>query len=413
MKTERAPAATSDHLIDSTYAWWMVVAAFIVGFIVFGVIYSFAVFLQPMTAEFGSSRAAVSVYFSIASLAFYLLGPFTGYLSDRLGPKPVVASGALCLGAGLMSTAIIDHLWVGYLTYGIGVGLGAACVYVPTLANLGRWFVERRNTALGIAAAGTGCGSLLTPPVMAYLIERVGWRQTDVVLGAVSSVLLLVCAFIVAKGPAAVAQTAARSLTSVVLSRPFLIVYASWVAGTTALFVPFVFLPDFAAQRGADPVAAAFLVSLLGGVSIAGRLGIGALTKRFGMFAVYKGAVLAMGASYGLWLTLPDYHWLVVFAVTLGLAYGVRIALVTSVLIELFGVEGLGALLGAFFTATGIAAVLGPLMAGVAVEVTGDHQAAIALALMLGLVAFAIVLPLRTALPEHAEKATSPAPSAR
>src|SRR6185437_16447994 len=178
--SEPAPAADAP---DGRGAWAMVGAAFVVGFVVFGVTYSFGAFLKPMGAEFGSGRAATSAFFSITGLIFYLLGSVTGHVSDRFGPRVIVGIGAATMGAGLVLTAFIGKVWVGYLTYGIGVGVGAACVYVPSLAIIGGWFVRRRNTALGIAAAGTGCGTLLMPPLAAWMIERYGWRTTDLVLG--------------------------------------------------------------------------------------------------------------------------------------------------------------------------------------------------------------------------------------
>jgi MFS family permease len=75
-----------------------------------------------------------------------------------------------------------------------------------------------------------------------------------------------------------------------------------------------------------------------------------------------------MAASYVIWLLLPSYGWLVVFAAVLGIAYGVRIALVAPVLIELFGTSRLGGLLGTFFTATGIAGLAAPTAANLAVD---------------------------------------------
>ena len=75
-------------------------------------------------------------------MTFYALGSLFGHLSDRLGPRIVVSAGAVLLSAGLVSTAFIERMWGGYLTYGIGVGLGAACVYVPTLAIVGGWFTD-------------------------------------------------------------------------------------------------------------------------------------------------------------------------------------------------------------------------------------------------------------------------------
>lgn len=186
---------------DSRRAWLMVAAAFLAGFVVFGITYSFGVFVEPMVAEFHASRAATSALFSITGLIFYMLGSLAGHLSDRFGPRIVVGIGAIVLGAGLMLTAFIGRIWVGYLTYGIGVGVGAGCAYVPTLAIVGGWFVRRRNTALGIAAAGTGCGMLMVPPLATAIIERYGWRLADIIFGVGGASLLMVCAVVVGAPP--------------------------------------------------------------------------------------------------------------------------------------------------------------------------------------------------------------------
>jgi MFS family permease len=163
-----------------------------------------------------------------------------------------------------------------------------------------------------------------------------------------------------------------------------------------ALFVPLIFLPTFAAGRGADPVAASWLISVIGGASIAGRLGIGYATTSTGALQVYKASILAMAGSYVIWLLLPDYAWLVVFSTILGIAYGVRIALVAPVLIELFGSSRLGALLGSFFTATGIAGLAGPLIASLAADLSGNQTGSIVAAIVMGALGFAFVLPLRS-----------------
>jgi len=388
--SRRAPADPP----DGWRAWVMVGAAFVVGFVVFGVTYSFGVFFKPIAAEFGAGRAATSAFFSITGLIFYLLGSVTGHVSDRFGPRLIVGVGAATMGVGLVLTAFIGKVWVGYLTYGIGVGVGSACVYVPTLAIIGGWFVRRRNTALGIAAAGTGCGTLLMPPLAAWMIERYGWRATDLVLGVACAALLAGCAIVVRPPPLAPAG-AKRSLAGVVRSRAFIMLYASWVLATTALFVPFVFLPAFAVSHGASDVAASALLSLLGGMGILGRVGIGPLSERIGMLRLFKGSVLIMAASYLIWLTVSAYHWQVVFAILLGLGYGIRISLMPAVLIEFFGLPNLGAILGIFFTASGISASLGPLLAGWIVDATDSYRWGIVFALATATLGLLAILPLR------------------
>lgn len=379
---------------DSLRAWLVVGAAFIAGFVVFGVTYSFGVFLEPLAAEFQVSRAATSALFSITGLVFYLAGPVTGRLADRFGPAIVVGAGAAILGASLVLASATHRLWVGYIVYGLGLGIGAACAYVPTLALVGGWFDRHRTTALGIAAAGTGCGMLILPPASAALIAGFGWRTAFVVLGVGCAVLLAVCTVVVRPSPIAAATTH-RPLRQTVRTPAFAMLYASWVLATTALFVPFVFLPSFALEQGASPVAASALISLFGGVSVLGRVGIGALAKRIGIVTLFKLSVFAMAASYGWWLVATSYVSLVGFTIVLGLAYGIRIALMPGVLIEAFGTRNLGAVFGTFFTASGIAAALGPPLAGAIVDSAGDARWGIAFALATGLLGFVAVIPLR------------------
>jgi MFS family permease len=193
-----------------------------------------------------------------------------------------------------------------------------------------------------------------------------------------------------------------RPVGDIVRSFEFLMLYASWVLATTALFVPFVFLPVYASSQGASQFAGSMLLALLGGVSILGRLGIGALGDRLGTPILFKASVLLMAISYFLWLAAPSYPWLVAFAAALGLGYGFRMSLMPTVLIELFGVQHLGAVLGIFFTASGISAILGPPLAGLLVDMTGNYQWSIVFALLAGTAGFALVVPLRISAAVHA-----------
>jgi len=200
--------------------WLVVLSAFVAGFVVFGVMYSFGVFFTPMEAEFHSSRTGTSAFFAITGMLFYLFSSITGRLGDNFGPKRIVAAGAVIMGAGLALTAAAPRVWIAYIAYGAGAGIGASCAYVPTLALVGGWFDRHRT--------GTGCGTLLVPPVAALLIQDYGWRTTYAVFGAASFVLLLLCTRFALQSP--LAQSSRRTtLRSVVWSRPFALLYASWV----------------------------------------------------------------------------------------------------------------------------------------------------------------------------------------
>jgi MFS family permease len=113
----------------------MVLVAFVVGFLVFGTLYSFGAFFGPMAAEFQASRAATSAFFSITGLIFYLTGSIAGHLGDRFGPAVMAGLGAAVMGGGLILTGFIGQMWEGYLTYGVGVGWAPPAPICPRLRS--------------------------------------------------------------------------------------------------------------------------------------------------------------------------------------------------------------------------------------------------------------------------------------
>ncbi|MFP3711765.1 MFS transporter, partial [Paraburkholderia sp. SIMBA_009] len=72
-----------------------------------------------------------------------------------------------------------------YVAYGLGVGFGVGCAYVPAVGAVQRWFVRRRGFASGLAVAGIGVGTLVMPPLASALIAHVGWRGAYVTLAAI------------------------------------------------------------------------------------------------------------------------------------------------------------------------------------------------------------------------------------
>jgi MFS family permease len=379
--------------VDSREGWINVAAAFASMFTVFGVAYSFGAFFGPMSEEFGSGRSATSAVFSITAGLYFFLGVISGPAVDRYGPRPVLVAGALAMGIGLAVTSVVDRLWLGYLSYGLGVGVGVACGYVPMLAVVGGWFVRKRSMALGIAVAGIGLGTLAIAPLAAALIERFGWRETYRVFAAASVVALVLCA-VVAKRPPVGISTGAGD-TSPIRTPAFTAMYVSGLFISLALFLVFIFLVPFAEEHGAGKVAAATLVGVVGAASIGGRLGLGLLADRLGSIRMYRLCFLVMASSYVLWLTTTAYAVLFVFAVVFGVAYGGFIALSPAVMAELFGTAGMGRVVGVLYTSAGFGALVGPPVAGLIIDRTGSYRWAIGVAMGLAFIGWAVLLRLR------------------
>jgi MFS family permease len=378
---------------DSPRAWLIVLAAFLSMFTLFAVAYSFGAFVKPMTAEFNSGRAATSAIFSITAFIYFLFGAAAGHISDRIGPRPMMIASAFLMGTGLVLTAAIGHLWLSYLTYGVGVGLGVACGYSPMVAVVSGWFVRRRNTALGIAVSGIGFGTIVGAPLAAKCIPHYGWRATYVLFGVASAALLLVAGALAKRSP--IARGGSGPTAGEALRTPaFMLLYASSFLCSVPLFVPFVFLPGFARDLGTSVVSSAALIGVIGIGSVLGRLGLGTLADRLGVVALYIFCFMLQAMSYAIWLGAHSYPTLVIFALAIGTGYGGYVALAPAVLAQFFGTGNLGALVGSLYTSNAFGTLIGPPLAGYIIDHTGGYRWAIAAALAMASGAVIVLLPL-------------------
>lgn len=60
-------------------------------------------------------------------------------------------------------------------------GVGFGLIYVPSVISIGFYFERWRSLATSIAACGAGFGTILNAPVMSYLLDTFGWRNTVLV----------------------------------------------------------------------------------------------------------------------------------------------------------------------------------------------------------------------------------------
>jgi MFS family permease len=392
-----AAAPTRDG-VDSARSWVIAAAAFVSMFASFGVAYSFGAFFDSMSEEFDAGSGLTALFFSLTTFLYFLLGLVTGRWCDRAGPRPVLLAGAAAMFTGLMITSVAGSLWLGLASYSIGVGIAVACGYVPMVAVVGGWFERRRTLALGVAVAGIGMGTLVMAPVASWLIDGHGWRVAYRIYAVGATVLFLACAAVSSRPPLHAEDPSALPLRDTTRTVAFRALYGSTVLMSLALFVPFVFLADYAEEHGTGSGPAAVLVGLIGGSSIVGRLGLGTLAPRVGLTRLYRGCFVTMGVSFAIWLVASDrYGLLVVFTLVLGVAYGGFIALSPAVAAEQFGTVGLGGVLGAIYTAAGLGGLLGPPLAGTIIDATDGYTTVIVAAMGLTLAAAATL----TALPIH------------
>lgn len=373
----------------------MVAAAFTLMFVGFGAAYSFAAFFTAFQSEFGASRAHVALVFSVAAFVWFVCGAPGGVLADRFGPRRVAVCGIACLVAALWLASLAGSVGMLYVTYSIGIGIGVGLVYVPSVGAVQPWFSANRALASGLAVAGIGAGNFAVPLLVAWWIELYGWRNAFVAL-AVFALVLGGAAALAIDAPAR-ENTALRegTLLRVALkSREFALLYATMVFSCIGIFVPMVHIAPYAQDLGYSEAQGVALVSLIGMGSLIGRFTVGPFADRLGRRRSLMTMCAALGAMQLVWWGASAYWLLALFAVAFGICYGGTVALLPTIVMDLYGARAVSGIIGFLYTGAGIGTLIGPWLAGAAYDEFGSYDVPILAGAAFAFVAAMFVLPL-------------------
>lgn len=378
----------------SYMGWWVVAALFICGLFVFGGgLYSFVLLLEPLSRDFGWSRASTAGLISI----FWLASPlalFSGPLLKRFDLWHVMACGIIIEAACLMMLAFVSELWQMYVLR-VLMGFGKILVYVVTPVAVSQWFSKRFGTALAITFAGWHIGGWVLVPLVGYLIHASGWRLACQILAAglaISSVLPMLLsrwarppqatnlrADGVTAGPAGGTDTSPWSI----LRRPswWLVVVGTFcvMLGITGTLIHQAAIVDSA---GASAAVVSFTVAFTGAFAACGALGAGWVVDRHRLSsaAALQQLVVLLGmASLLIWIAYPlGLSLLITHVVFFGLAFGSTDIFWATVLKRRFGDRQFPQLLGVWYFIALAASVLGPVLAGWVFDVSGTYLPVVA-----------------------------------
>lgn len=386
---------TTSAKVDSLRGWSVALAGALASGVAFGTVYTFGAVFEAMVLEFSAGKGATALVFGVTLMMFFGMGVVSGPLSDRFGPRPLALVGAALVGAGLWATAQVPSITLGYITYGVGVGVGGGLIVPPMFVAVGGWFEKRRAIALGVVATGNGFGTLILVPATERMIAADGWRSAYETLAVVDVVLLGLAALVVTRPPippAPPALSAMRALSRTGSFQRFLI---TGLLFSVALFIAFGFVVDFATGAGVSSARAALLVGIIGASSVIGRLAMTAFAGTVPAVRILQWCLAAQPVAFGLWLIAGGRYWLLIaFAVLLGVSYGGFVALGPVVAALLFGTAGLGGVIGLQFLGVGVGGLIGPPLAGVLADVSSGRVLPILLAFSVALVALVISLRL-------------------
>ncbi|MCS5682944.1 MAG: MFS transporter [Actinomycetota bacterium] len=393
------------------FGWRIVGAAFTVLFVVYGIQFSFGTFVGDVVADTGWSETRLQLIFAIYIGLYSALSALSGWLTDRWGPRPIVATGSILLTGGYLLWATSDSLIIVALGMGIVAPLGMSCSWVPCNATVVRWFVVRRGLATAIATSGGSLANILVPPIAALLVDAYGWRVAIVGMSIFGGVCMLLSALALERDPESIGQvpdgspmssrhTTEDGLTGVSpaeawRSITYWQIFGMYALTFVAVFIPFVHLVQFAQSLGASLQTASTVISAIGIGGLVGRLVMGPISDRIGRktsvilaLGIETAAFMGMAISSGLWLLYPS-------AAAFGFAYGGGVVVFPPLVADLFGRAHAGAIVGRIFATAGSMAAIGPYVAQLIHNALGDYR----WAFLLSGVANGCALLLATRLP--------------
>jgi MFS family permease len=362
---------------EAPYAWVVVWATFFALAIIFGVSYSFAAFFASFAGEFSAQRADVALVFGLSGGVYFVFGAVGGMLADRFGPRAVTCTGMLLIAVGLLLCSQAQSMVTVYLAYGIGVGLGIALVYTPSIACVQPWFTQRRGLAAGLASAGIGAGTVAVPLIATAAIGALQWRDAMRAMALGVLVLGLCATWLLRRAPIATSTRAGRipglSLAEALRDRRFWWLYLSVVLAAPSMFVPFAHVSASARDLGLDDARAVGLVGVIGFGSLVGRFVIGALADRIGRQLTLLLMQASAGLAYLAWFAAAGYTALVFFALWFGLSYGGIVSLLPAICMDLFGARAVAGIIGTLYSGAALGNLFGPVLAGAVFDQVGSY----------------------------------------
>ena len=355
-------------------------------------LYAWSVFIKPLNAEFGWSRAEIAMAFAICCLVFGLMTFPAGRISDKYGPRPVVMVGGIILGIGFVLSGFIQTKLQLYITYGLISGFGGGIIYLPPIATAPKWWPDRRALATGFAVVGLGLGSFIMGPLATYIIQApgLGWRYVFWYCGVAMGLMALIAGAFLKPPPkgwkpagwsppapaAGATVKATRDFTHEETTKDakFWLLYAAYFCGSFAGLMVIGHLAGHGRDQGLTAMAAAGAVSSLALFNAATRVLSGWFVDMIGIRG-YFAACFALQAAVML-LLYPlggNYYALWAIAAIIGWNYGAMFTLFPATCLQFYGPTAQGSNYGLLFTAWGLAGFAGPWVGGYLKDSTGTY----------------------------------------
>jgi MFS family permease len=365
--------------------WWVVFAS-LCGLVVSPgpiSIFSFGVFLKPVTEELGIARGVFSSALLINGVAVAVSSAVVGWLIDRYGVRRVMIPGILLFAVvvacyGLMQSSPLILVFVIFAFTGF---FGGVQTPVPYAATVAKWFDRNRGLALGIATAGIGLGAAVIPLLASHLIGQFGWRVAYVGLALAILVLAGIPVALFLREPPSLAAAARRpsamdfaenlpgmKVTTALRSWHFWALTIAFFLSILAITGTLTHVVALLTDRGVPQSVAVGALSSSGLALIISRVFSGWCLDRF--WGPYVAVIFFMMPLVGIMLLGSGAEGFVPLlgAILCGMGAGAEVDLMAFFVSRYFGLRAYGKIYGLMFSFFAIGVGLGPALSGQAFD---------------------------------------------
>ena len=389
--------------------------------------WGFGLYIAPLEAEFGWSRAEVALGFSFSLLASGLLSPLLGRAVDRHGPRRTIMAGTVLTTASYALLSVTGSLWEWYVYFTLNGVFRHMITFIPMQSLIARWFSEHRGRALGILMAGFVGGGLVMVPVVRLVIDALGWSGAFIFTGVLIGAFFLPFVFFVVRDTPpsqtrvdevrpALDPVVADLSVGMAMRTPIFWFYALALAAFFYGFVGWqVHAVPYYESVGVSPGWAAGLVSIGAAGAMVGRITFGIVADR--LRALEAAAILLVLAFIigllVLLVTASSPVGLAVFLFCFAIGSGGGPLVEPLLLTKTFGVTHFASIFGIVYLLDTIGIVASPTVAAVVFDVTGSYD--LVLVMLIGAFALSVAaLGVAARLPKPVlEHSTGTGPVAR
>jgi MFS family permease len=371
---------------------WALVALGLIINLCLGSIYSWSVFVKPLTDYYtgvlGQTVTANDILmpFSVFLAFFAIAMPFTGNYIEKYGPRNMTIVGGLLTGLGWLLASFATSVPMLYVVYGVIGGIGVGIAYGVPVAVSARWFPDRRGLAVGLTVLGFGFSAFVTANIAGFLIAGTGVINTFRIFG-VAFVILIVLLALPLRFPAAGWKPAGWTApvpkpgeeicecdrSAMVRTSAFYGLWACYFIGCLAGLMAISIAKPVGTDVGIAAGLATFLVGFFAVFNGGGRPVFGALADKITpRNAAMISFVLIALASLLMWQIPVVPVYILAFSILWG-CLGGWLAIAPTTTGSYFGTCDYPRCYGVVFLAYGAGAIAGPQLAGFIKTSTGSY----------------------------------------